>query len=86
MIDKREFKKGWGISHDRIYSRTAHVFIRLAEFGIIMASRAALLDDIFDNFLQTAVVIFVTRNPWWFPDMKTTRVAKDMVRQIFVGF
>ena len=51
MIGKREFKKGWGISHDRIYSRTAHVLIRLAEFGIIMASRAALLDDIFDNFL-----------------------------------
>ena len=68
------------------HSRTAHALIRLAKFSAIMASRAALTDDIFDNLLQTAVVILVARKPTWTPDMQMTRVAKDMVRQKFVGF
>ena len=68
------------------HSRTAHVLIRLAEFGAIMASRTSLFDNVFDDFLQTPVVILVTRNPWWFPDMQMPRVAEYMVCQIFVGF
>ena len=50
-----------------------------------MPSRAAFLDNILDDFFETPVVILVTRDPWWFPDMQMPRVAKDTARQIFVG-
>lgn len=68
------------------HSRTAHVLIRLAEFSTIMAGRAALFDNVLDNLLQTPVVILVTGDPWWSPDMQMPWMAKDMVRQIFVSF
>lgn len=50
-----------------------------------MPSRAALLDNILDDFFQTPVIVLVTRDPWGFPDMQMPRVAKDMARQVFVG-
>lgn len=68
------------------HSRAAHILVRLAELGTSMASRTALLDNSLYDFLQTPVVILVTRDPWWFPDMQMPGMAKDVVRQIFVSF
>lgn len=68
------------------HSRTAHIFIGLAKLGTIMVRRTALFDNVLDDFLQTSVVVFVTRIPWWFPDMQMPWMAKDLVRQILVSF
>ena len=51
-----------------------------------MAGWATLFDNVLDDFLKTLVVILVTGDPWWIPDMKMPRVAEDMVCQIFVCF
>lgn len=73
---------GWKIG----YSRTAHILIRLTEFSAVVASRTTLFDNILDYSFQALVVILVTRNPWWFSNMKMPGMAKDVVRQIFVRF
>lgn len=40
------------VSHDRdCHSRTAHILIRLAELGTIVASRTTFLDNVLDDFL-----------------------------------
>ena len=51
-----------------------------------MTSRTALFDNILDDFLQTPMIILVTRDPWWFPNMQPPWTAKDVVRQILISF
>ena len=68
------------------HSRTAHIFIGLTKFRTVMICRTARFNNVFDDFLQRPVVVLITRDPWWFPDMPMPRVAKDLVRQVFVGF
>lgn len=68
------------------HSRAAHILIRLGELSTIITSRTALFDDVLYNSLQTLMVILVTRDPWWSPDMQTPWMAKDVVRQIFISF
>ena len=70
----------------RYHLRTTHVLVLLAEFGTTKTKWTALFDNVFNDLLETPVVILVTRDPWWFPDMQSPWMAKDMVREIFVGF
>ena len=78
MTSCTQFKRG--------HSRAAHILIRLGELGASITRRTALFDNVLYDFLQTLVVILVTRDPWWSPDMQTPWMAKDVVPQILISF
>ena len=60
--------------------RAAHFGPRLTEHGVPKSVWISLAYDPLNDFLQTCMIVLVSRIPWRLSDMEPTRMPKYFVR------